>query len=613
MGIHQLMKPGSLSKKPEKEMRVSDWLTVKAAVKSSDHASNPELSLASMAAPKTPALNDNGGNKSSTVDIAPPADKVATARPAAPRVQPAQSTILEPPRHFSGLGAQPQRASMVAEAPPVAPPAVETTEVQPLPFDIFRILGGVLERRRMIAFWALTGLFLGFSFGFLHGNTYQASMVLMVRDVPTSVPVESGHVYRPKTFDKSTLRAILTSEELYRRLAPKLKPAAAPREIENYLDYSQTRDSDCIELIAKGASSAEDAVHNVNTWADELLVFTQELQSRETKGTQVYLQRESIEESINAATAELTALRSKYSDENPLVREKVAQIDWLKGRLTEISEGKKPQASSQSELEKMTGYFSVMSPATVEGTDSKSRWFKGAVAGGAAFMALFMMGFLYALGKEIVDHTLRTPSELEYAVHVPKIQKIPHLGPESLGSAEEVSSLWTRIVGSSPHELVCFWTPFSHKQPHMVMQALMNLASKRCVPLVWVETEGETVRPPADFQQVDLSRLSQPLDSGGRYWLKLQLSSMSAMEAEHVGAALVNIASRHRIPVWLGIQGHVAEPGTSLARHAHRVKILATLGVAKRDFWQNQGELLKQSVKTPIEWLAVNHIPWYRW
>jgi hypothetical protein len=88
---------------------------------------------------------------------------------------------------------------------------------------------------------------------------------------------------------------------------------------------------------------------------------------------------------------------------------------------------------------------------------------------------------------------------------------------------------------------------------------------------------------------------------------------MSAVEAERIATALVSITSQHRIPVWLGIQGPVQEGGAALARHAHRVKVLATLGAAKRDFWKTQAELLKQSVKTPTEWFAVNDIPWYRW
>src|SRR4029077_2515693 len=125
-----------------------------------------------------------------------------------------------------------------------------------------------------------------------------------------------------------TLSAILTSDALLRRLGPKLNPPVSAKELRNYIDFVQERSADFVELNFNGAHSAEDAVHNVNTWGEEIVNFTKELQSRETQGTRVYLQRESVEENINPTKAERTALRSQYSDGNPLVREKVAQIDW---------------------------------------------------------------------------------------------------------------------------------------------------------------------------------------------------------------------------------------------------------------------------------------------
>jgi hypothetical protein len=168
------------------------------------------------------------------------------------------------------------------------------------------------------------------------------------------------------------------------------------------------------------------------------------------------------------------------------------------------------------------------------------------------------------------------------------------------------------VVGASPRELVCFWTPFDHEQPHLLMQSLLTVASQRGFPLIWATTEDETVQPPADFQEVDLASLGQALEPG-RYVVKLNIYSLSAVEAETVASTLVTVAARQRIPVWMGIHGQMMEPGCWLVQHAHRVKILAALGVAKRGFWKTQSDLLKQSVNVPAEWLAVNDVPWYRW
>jgi len=592
------------TKKPgDKELRVSDWMRVK------------NVAAAAGAAPK-PVDSPSFGPTTPTSTVITPPPNHNHGRTEAPAAVSPRSSILDPVRLLGRQTAEPAPRAQPIEAPPAAPiPApAEHGEHHPLPFDLFRLAGGVRERRKKIAKWALVGFALGFAFGWLRGDTYQASMTLMLRDVPTSVPVDAGRTYRPRSFDKPTLSVLLTSSGLYQRMSPKLHPPIPAKELDKYLDFTPSK-GDTVELKFKGANSIEDAIYNVNLWGQEIVAFTQELQSRETVGTRVYLERQNLEEQLSTAKSELTGLRAKYSDGNPLIREKVAQLQWLEDRLGELDLQKERHETSTvtpEDLRDMTGYFSVVSPATEEGVDSKSRWLKAIAFGIAGFIGFLGLNSTLAVGRELFNRTVRTSGELEYVISTPRIQKIPQLAEHSLLSATEISSVWTRIVGSSPSELVCFWAPVEHQQPHLVMQALLNLASKRSVPLVWVETEGATVRPPADFQVIDLSRLTQHIEMG-RYVLKLDIHAVSAVEADHVAVALENIASRHRIPVWLGIQGPVQEAGAALARHAHRVKVLATLGTATRDFWKTQAELLKQSVNSPIEWLAVNDVPWYRW
>lgn len=606
MGLGYAMKN---PKKPgDKELRVSDWLRVKGTAS----AQTPPADSPSSFTP-TPAV----------ATIAPPVNISANSNhlqdveiPVAPTVQSQRPAIIDSMRLLGRTAPEPHRAPAPAEAPPAAPvhSSVGHTDHQPLPFDLFRLAGGVRQRRRRILFWAFVGYMIGFSFGWLRGDTYQASMTMMLRDVPTTVAIEAGHSYRPRSFDKPTLSVLLTSSALLNRMAPKLHPPIPVKELDQYIDFKPSK-GDTVELMFKGARSAEDAIYNVNLWGQELVAFTQELQSRETTGTRVYLERQTLEEQLGTAKSELTGLRAKYSDGNPLVREKLAQIQWLEDRLKEVDvekqQGETPSANPD-DLKNMTGYFSVVSPPTEDGVDSKSRWLKALMFGLASFLGFLGLNTGVAVFREALDQTVRTSNELEYVVSTPRIQRIPQLAEHSLLSSTEISAVWTRIVGASPSEMVCFWSPVEHQQPHLVLQALLNQASKRSVPLVWVETEGATVRPPADFQTIDLSRLTQPIEPG-RYRLKLDIHEMSSVEADHVATVLVTIASRHRIPVWLGIQGPVQEAGAALARHAHRVKVLATLDSANREFWKTQAELLKQSVKRPAEWLAVNDVPWYRW
>ncbi|MCI0539396.1 MAG: hypothetical protein L0Z50_29660 [Verrucomicrobiales bacterium] len=598
------------TKKPgDKELRVSDWLSAKGTASSPTTPTNGsavDLAPSPAVTTITPPVNlgtHNGVHQDVPVAVAP---TVQSQRPA----------ILDSMRLVARSAPEPHRAPAPAEAPPVAAahsPAGQS-EHHPLPFDLFRLAGGLRLRRRKILMWAFAGYMLGFSFGWLRGDTYSASMTMMLRDVPTTVPIEAGHSYRPRTFDKPTLSVLLTSSALVTRMAPKFHPPIPVKQVEQYIDFRPSR-GDTVELTFKGAKSSEDAIYNVNLWGQELVAFTQELQSRETTGTRVYLERQTLEEQASTAKSELTGLRAKYSDGNPLVREKLAQIQWLEDRLKEVDIEKQQvdtPAANPDALRNMTGYFSVVSPPTEDGVDSRSRWLKALIFGLAGFLGFLGLNTGIAVFREALDSTVKTSNELEYVVSFPRIQRIPQLAEHSLLSSTEISAVWTRIVGASPSEMVCFWSPVEHQQPHLVLQALLNQASKRSVPLVWVETEGATVRPPADFQSIDLTRLAQPIETG-RYRLKLDIHAMSSVEADHVATVLVTIASRHRIPVWLGIPGPVQEAGAALARHAHRVKVLATLGTATREFWKIQAELLKQSVKRPAEWLAVNDVPWYRW
>ena len=609
------MKTSAPKKSGEKEMRVSDWLRLK-----------------KVSVPDNSATGDPAGNNHAVAINQAPAQNITLTPPAgatiAERNQAAAATqarpILQPPRVLDGFPhVTPTPAAHVESVPtasPTAPHHEDGHHGPALSIDPFRYFGSILQRKGFIIACALTGLVSGFLLGYQRGDTWTASMTLMFRDVPTAVSVEgSGISYKPKQFDTPTLTAILTSDRLLQRVGPKIKPPMTARGFTSQSEFTQERGAEYVTLTFRGASTAEGAVDAVNTWGQEAVKFTEELQSHEVTGTRDYLQQQTLEENINIAKTELTTLRAQYADENPLVKEKISKIQWIEERLKEMGNngGKSTDQGAAKFIDspdkKLLGYFSVLSPATEEAAGVKSLWFKSGIMGlGGLFVGLFL-GLGLILTREVLDHKLRTPRELELATGTRNIQKIPRISAAFLRSPNEIASLWTRIVGASPHELVCFWTPAVFEQPYLVMQTLLNLTSKQAVPLIWVDA-GAGLKPPADFQPIELGRLSlnQPLQAQ-RYWITLDAEAISSVEAENISAVLSSVAVRHKIPVWLGIQGEIVEPGCSLARHAHRVKILAALNSAKRGFWKNQTELLKQSVKSPIEWLAVNEIPWYRW
>lgn len=595
--------------KNETEMRVSDWRS---------RPGNPPTHRAKDS--KEAPVPGNSLEKQSIQSGSEHQRKVET------EILPAQPGSMVParlvndyfPRALSTTGS----SSPSAAIPMASAYTVDVNQVQQLPIDIFRYIGGIWQRKLWIILGALTGLAGGFYFGYQRGDTYRASMILMFSDIPKNFSVEGSikdggtRSYKPREFDGQTLSAILTSDTLFQRMGPKLHPPMSAKELSKLLSYEQVRGADHIKLIYKGAFSAESAVAVVNTWGQEAVRFTKQLEAREQKLSRLYLQMESHQVALDSLKMELEVLRPLYPDENPLIREKLIQIESLTQKVKDYSiqlnESAETKAVSEDESTKdIIGYFNILSPATIQAVTVKTKEFKATAAGLGGFLAALFSSVCAALLMEILNRDLRTARELELAIGGANIQKIPTLSERTLDSSE-ISGLWTRIVGISLREIVSFWIPHPHEQPYLVMQGLLDMASKNAVPLLWVDTGNLHLRLPLDFQEIDLDGLNNPLHTG-RYFLKLDLQSLSSVEAEHLGKKLVEITVHQKIMVWLGIEGPIVDPACALSRQSHYVKIFATLHARARPFWENQNELLKQSVTIHAQWLAVNHLPWYKW
>ncbi len=598
----------------EGEMRVSDWMSSKKEAKAP--AVNP---------PPTPkeskpeafslAQTVNGNTDQTPPPPAPPGAKRAVL----------QAPMLEPLRRESAPISPRSFAFGKIPSPTVKPdPSDEVSSEEDLaedqlPFDVFRYAGGILQRKFSIFFVGLLGLVGGFAYGYLSGDNYRASATLIFRDVPTSIQVAgSQRDYKPKELTVSTLTEILSSEPLLQRVGSKLHPPLTVKKLSKRLTMKPEGRGECLTLTFEGAPDGAAAVNGANTWAEEGLQFTKELQAQEAREARSYLDHEQLQNSINSGRTEIAQLRAQFSDQNPLVREKLEQLQRLEDQLRKKDEESKmpPPDLKPGELpddpqHTIMGYYNIISPATIEAVRSTNKWVKGMLFGvGFSAAGIFLMlGF--SLLSEIMDRRVRTVAELEQAIDHSNLQKIPRVSAKALAS-NEVSTIWTRILGGSSREVVCFWTPHYHEQSGLVMQALLNLASKQVMPLIWVDTGMFGVRAPADFQQVELPQLGYELGSG-RYSMKLNLQALSAIEAEQIGKAFMEIATRQKMPIWIGIQGQIQEPACSLARHVNRVKILAVLEAVSKTFWENESELLKQSVGSHVEWLAVNYVPWYGW
>ncbi|MBV9463882.1 MAG: hypothetical protein JO317_06600, partial [Verrucomicrobiae bacterium] len=635
-------------RKPQEEMRVSDWLTpepdapVAPRPAPQDEENRPDASddtpelqisespAASVSpAPSTSTPSERPDSKTKN-DVPPhtngkhnpnivsrPAKKPFSQTSLTPITPPnaAKSAPPDPSVLLDGFSAGlrgkgrrggPAPVTTMTGSDPVAltaagsmPPAgLDDAASQQLPFDPLRIVGGILQRKRWIVTWALAGLIAGFALGYMRGDTYEASMVLMFRDVPQSVGLDAtGRSYKPKEIDPATLTAMLKDNQLLQRVGAQMNPPMSRKNLINHLVLDNDRAGNYAKLVYKGAPTAEAAVAAVNMWGQEAINYTKVQESHDTHETRVYLEKQGVQDAINAAKTELSRLRSQYSDQNPLVREKLSQIQQLEEQMQQGQTEAAVPAKSETP-QNVLGYFSVMSPATVEAAKSKTKWFKGAVAGGAGFAAAFFISLVGSFLMEAFDSSLRTTSELERTIGSHGVQKIPRIRRSSITSPE-VSSLWTRVVGASPREVVAFWAPHPHHQADLVMQSLLHLASRHDVPMLWVDTGAYHIQFPQDFREVTPAQLQRTLEPG-RYFVRMDLSACSATDADQAGSALADTAARQRMPVWIGMHGQIVEPACSVARHAHRVKFLAALSGASREFWETQAELLKQSIPTPF-------------
>lgn len=177
--------------------------------------------------------------------------------------------------------------SVTAVPPPAAP------ESQ-LPFDPRRLLGGVVLRWRWVALAILAVALLGVGVGFYRSATrYEVSVRLLKRDVPVGFRAgEFGDAFKPRAINGATLIGTALSDNVLSRVAAKAQPPLTLSLLRLSVEAKEQKGTDFVTLTVSGYTSREDTVALANLWGQEIVQFSRELQTRESREVRMYAQQQ---------------------------------------------------------------------------------------------------------------------------------------------------------------------------------------------------------------------------------------------------------------------------------------------------------------------------------
>ena len=196
--------------------------------------------------------------------------------------------------------------SVAIPLPPAEAPGSE------LPFDPRRLLGGIVARWHWIALAALGGALLGLAVGFYRSATrYEVAVRLLKRDVPASFRSgEFGEAFKPRAINNATLIGTALSDNVLGRVAAKAQPAVTLSLLRLSVEAKEQKGTDFVNLTLSGYSSRADTVALANLWGQEIVQFSRELQTRESREMRIYVQQqiEQTEAEIKRVNRELMEL-----------------------------------------------------------------------------------------------------------------------------------------------------------------------------------------------------------------------------------------------------------------------------------------------------------------
>jgi len=161
-------------------------------------------------------------------------------------------------------------------------------------FDPFRLSGALLERYRWVLYAAAAGFILLLAVGLLRAsNRYEATARLIKREPSNAFRAgEIGDPFKPRTLSSATLVASALSDNVLGRVAAQAQPSISLGMLRLNSTAVELRGTDFLQLTVRNTVSAQATSDLVNLWAKEIVEFSRDIQSRESREVRTYLQQQ---------------------------------------------------------------------------------------------------------------------------------------------------------------------------------------------------------------------------------------------------------------------------------------------------------------------------------
>ncbi len=231
-----------------------------------------------------------------------------------------------------------------------SPPAAGGNGSSSLPFDPQRFIGAVRRHRHWLWRGAAVGLVLALGVGLLKAKTrYEVSLELIKRYTqPTFQFGINGEPYKPRVFTAATLASAARSPNVLERVARRFGHGISADLLKTSILVKEDKITDFVTLTLSGYQSAEATVALAKVWTDEVVSFTGEMQSQDSRSIRLVLQTQLENnqrelEQLDKATMKLTG------SERLMVAD--AQVD---GYLHSQAEAETKFDAARTELQSVT-------------------------------------------------------------------------------------------------------------------------------------------------------------------------------------------------------------------------------------------------------------------
>ena len=274
-----------------------------------------------------------------------------------------------------------------------AAPAAGGNGSSSLPFDPQRFLGALRRHRHWLWRGAVAGLTLAVGVGFLKAKTrYEVSLELIKRYTqPTFQFGINGEPYKPRVFTASTLASAARSPNVLERVARRFGHGVSADLLKTSILVKEDRVTDFVTLTLSGYQSPAATVELAKVWTDEVVSFTGEMQSQDSRAIRLVLQTQLAGnqrelEQLDKATMKLTGserlmaadaqvdgylhsqaeAETKYETARTELQSVTSKIEGVKAELQQLTPLTEELRTARAELDQFRTRYTDQNPLVID-------------------------------------------------------------------------------------------------------------------------------------------------------------------------------------------------------------------------------------------------------